>query len=89
MDPLDNILGNIEKTTKSVRMIKEMRDDFKRAIEVVDKFNKNSKSMLRTLEKLADTIERNEGTLKKLVKQMEKMDKNFEAMAKLLSEVGE
>lgn len=83
------LIKDLEALKKGAMAFKEMRDDMKKAMDVIDKFNKNSKSMLKTLEKLATIMERNETTVKKLVDQLEKMDKNMATFAGLLSLLGE
>jgi len=69
-------------------MAKDLRDDIKRGLEVIDKFNRNSDKMLKTLERLAVIMERNEGVVKDLVEVLERLEKNMEAVKKIIEMIG-
>ena len=88
-DPLTDLLENLDRARKGIKTIKDLRDDVKKALDVIDTFNKNANSMVRTLERLARVLERNEDIVKKLVSKLEDMDKNFKAFANMLSLLSE
>jgi len=88
-DPLTDLLENLDRARKGIKTIKDLRDDVKKALDVIDTFNKNANSMVRTLERLARVLERNEDIVKELVSKLEDMDKNFKAFANMLSLLSE
>ena len=88
-DPLDVLLGNLEKARAGIRAIKELRDDLRRAMSVIDNFNKKSDQMIRILDKLTRVLERNEDNVRRLINQLERLDKNMSAFASFLNLLGE
>jgi len=84
VDPLSDMINNMDRMKRSLELVRDARDDFRKAIKVIDEFNKNATRFIKVIEDLTDTMKRSEFTIRRLITQMENIDKNIETLTKLV-----